>query len=678
MRVALIYPPYGPFGVASLGLSILSAGVKQRGFDCKIFYWNIDFLRQLPYRDRKALYLNLSCQFLFPANEWVFSGVLYPDGAVASKEDMHQLFLGNEDVNNAAYETQLMYWKITSQLADRAPEYVARMVEQLHDYDVIGINTTFFQNIPALALAKAVKERWPEKVVVMGGANCNGVLGTTLMQQFDFIDYVFLGEADFAFPEFIERLSKGLDISEIRGMARREKGAVVIHKREEPVTELDAIPVPDFTDYVEQYTASGLQGHDKVLLPLESSRGCWWGAKHHCTFCGLNADNLTQRQKSFERFRQEVEQVSAANGVSYFFMTDNIFYWKHLEKFLAWKDETKNDLNFFYEVRPTANRKQVQELVRAGITMVQPGIEHFSTKILALMKKHLVGIQNIAFLKYAREYGLSPAYNVLCLFPGEDEQEYHRLADNLPKVSHLSPPNGLSPIQYHRFSPYFYTPEAFDIKLQPYRGYRYLYPFDTEVLQNLAYIFDLVEPLKIPDGSQHLTGINSVINSWRKAFNEELCTLTWEAEGDDIVIEDRRRDFPRRSYRLTGAARSLFFALDSPTTVDSAIHRVQGMDHPAPWAQFIREFEESVPAGGKADSVMAEFFSDLGRSGDADAGADAVTISFAEEDLFQDPGARIQSLVDYGLVYEEDGRYLALPVYKGRAATDATWRNFDV
>jgi ribosomal peptide maturation radical SAM protein 1 len=552
------------------------------------------------------------------------------------------------------------------------------MVDRLHDYDVIGINTTFFQNIPALALAKAVKERWPEKVIVIGGANCNGVLGTTLMQQFEFLDYAFLGEADFTFPEFVERLSKGLDVSGVGGMARRENDAVVIHQREEPVTNLDGIPVPDFTDYVEQYRASGLASHEQVLLPLESSRGCWWGAKHHCTFCGLNADNLTQRQKSFERFRQEVEQVSAQTGVSYFFMTDNIFYWKYLQKFLEWKDETQNGLSFFYEVRPTASRKQVLELVRAGITMVQPGIEHFSTKILALMKKHLVGIQNIAFLKYAREYGLSPAYNVLCLFPGEDEQEYHRLAANLPKVTHLSPPNGLSPIQYHRFSPYFYRPEEYGIQLQPYRGYRYIYPFETEVLQNLAYIFDLVEPLKEPNGSEHLLGINQVINGWKNAFSEELCTLTWETDGDDILIEDRRRAFPKRSYRLTGGARKVFFAFDSPATLQSAVIRLRGMDHPAPWARFAEEFEHSVPARRGGDSMMAEFLFELEKNGAGGGDRDDVTISFGEDEFVSDPDARIKPLLEFGLVYEEDGSYLSLPVYKRRAATDTTWRSFDV
>ena len=80
LSVALVYPPYGPFGVASLGLSILSASVKARGIPCKTFYWNIDFLESIPFRDRKPIYLNLSCQFLFPDDCTAADGEPQGDG----------------------------------------------------------------------------------------------------------------------------------------------------------------------------------------------------------------------------------------------------------------------------------------------------------------------------------------------------------------------------------------------------------------------------------------------------------------------------------------------------------------------------------------------------------------------------------------------------------------------
>jgi hypothetical protein len=78
--VALVYPPFGPAGLPSLGLGLLSAGLKQRGHRCDTFYWNLDVLAALPGADRASqarAYLELSGRAWFPFSEWVFCGALY-------------------------------------------------------------------------------------------------------------------------------------------------------------------------------------------------------------------------------------------------------------------------------------------------------------------------------------------------------------------------------------------------------------------------------------------------------------------------------------------------------------------------------------------------------------------------------------------------------------------------
>src|SRR5215471_18333828 len=78
-RVALVYPPYGPLA-PPLGLALLSAGIKKLGFDCRTFYWNIDFIRSYPARQaRRRVILHRSVSYLFPLNEWVFLKEVFPD-----------------------------------------------------------------------------------------------------------------------------------------------------------------------------------------------------------------------------------------------------------------------------------------------------------------------------------------------------------------------------------------------------------------------------------------------------------------------------------------------------------------------------------------------------------------------------------------------------------------------
>ena len=59
--------------------------------------------------------------------------------------------------------------------------------------------------------------------------------------------------------------------------------------------------IPDFDDYFGAAQAPSYCD-TVVRLSAESSRGCWWGAKSHCTFCGLNGGTMAFRAKSAERF----------------------------------------------------------------------------------------------------------------------------------------------------------------------------------------------------------------------------------------------------------------------------------------------------------------------------------------------------------------------------------------
>ena len=117
-------------------------------------------------------------------------------------------------------------------------------------------------------------------------------------------------------------------------------------------------------------------------LPLESSRGCWWGAAHQCTFCGLNGTSLGYRSKSPERVLAEVHELEDRYGVSDFEAVDNILdmgYHKTLLPELAADTSTRR---IFYEIKANVSRAQVAALVDAGIMWVQPGIESLHSEVL--------------------------------------------------------------------------------------------------------------------------------------------------------------------------------------------------------------------------------------------------------------------------------------------------------
>ena len=89
-----------------------------------------------------------------------------------------------------------------------------------------------------------------------------------------------------------------------------------------------------------------------VLLPIEAARGCWWGEKNHCTFCGLNRSGMEFRAKSPERVIEQLETLSRRYGVFQFNAIDNIMAPEYAEKLFGKLAASNSDIQLHYEIRP--------------------------------------------------------------------------------------------------------------------------------------------------------------------------------------------------------------------------------------------------------------------------------------------------------------------------------------
>jgi ribosomal peptide maturation radical SAM protein 1 len=549
---------------------------------------------------------------------------------------------------------------------------MAEMLEKLESFDVVGINTTFFQNIPALALANRVKERWPEKWVVLGGANCEDVMGPTLLSQFPFLDAVFSGEVDFSFPAFVQKLSDGGTLDDVEGISYRSGDRIVHGPRAAPLNELDRLPYPDFDDYLLERERARVEIHP-MMIALESSRGCWWGAKYHCTFCGVNGLGMSYRQKSQERFQEEVEAVVRRYDTRYIFTTDNILSMEYFGRFMDWARDRRLKVNFFYETKSNMNRQRVERLVSAGITRIQPGIESLSTKVLALMRKGVTGIQNVALLKYLNENGIASVWTILAGFPGEDPAEYERMAREARRLVHLPPPRNVSVIRYHRFSPYHQDPASFGIRLRPSPKYRFLYPFGEEVISQMAYHFQRLESPSF----DYLSGIRSQLGDWKRAFyvREALLgdgsSLWWEPSGDDVVIHDHRPGFPPCRYRLKNHAVRVFHALDQPTPLSAVVRKSSGA--------LASAASPALEGDGEAETEARPWLSGIQRVNRACLRSwyrlrtPERRIDFDEDEFRRDPGRFLSLFESAGLLHVDEDYYLALPTAARARKVRAEW-----
>lgn len=652
--VEFVYPPFGPSALPSLGLAILSAVTKRRGHKCRTHYWNLEMVAEMPFEDPKeqlAAYRTLTERTWHPFNEWIFGAVLFGN-SMSTRDDSTVIKLFNRSLEQP---DEMLSAESILKLRDGASAMVEAAVNKVAEADIVGISTTFFQSVPGLALAQAVKTRWPSKQVVLGGANCDDEMGATLFRHFGFLDAVFIGESDTTFGAYLDAIAAGSAPDGIPGLLWRDGHGLSRGSAQgsPPVGALDSLPHADYADWVAERERAGLATVSPLVVALESSRGCWWGAKHHCLFCGLNATGMRYRQKTVDRMLVEIEDVVSQTGTEYVYMTDNILSMDYIARLPEWQARTRHQVHFFYEVKSNLRREQLRQLAAAGVTAVQPGIESLSTEALTLMRKGVTAIQNVAFLRSAEELGIRAVWNILVGFPGEDPAWYESIVSRIPLLAHLRPPATVAEVEFHRFSPYHADPGSFGLSLRPLEAYESLYPFDEDVLSRLAYMFQPEDRFERHASRNYLGPLGDAVMAWRTAFYEHNARLVAADDGHDVILTDTRPSYGPRQLRLYGLAATLYRYLSQPRSVRALVAEAERNVNLLP--EY--DFEALV-------SVLISRPHEL-------------PVVFRLEEFLRDAESHMALLVELGVLYEERGphqsQYLALGLSESSPSVGDVW-----
>lgn len=285
----------------------------------------------------------------------------------------------------------------------RVDEFLDRCTEEIpwSSYRIVGFSSMFHQQTASLSLAKRLKARFPDLYIVFGGVNCHGEMADVLLRNFSFIDAVCTGEGDKVFPEFAKAVLAG-DISAAFPGMLQQNGVAPHPLAFLSSTELDELPYPDYDEFFEQRSRHESLADEQLYLMMESSRGCWWGAKSHCTFCGLDDLTLHYRRKNPDRMLAEIVWLTEKYGefTRELFASDTIMPMEHFNALLPNLRDLGFDVGIFYEIQANLKKHHVQLCKESGVDRIQPGIESFSTKLLAMMKKGVTALQNIQLLKW--------------------------------------------------------------------------------------------------------------------------------------------------------------------------------------------------------------------------------------------------------------------------------------
>jgi len=562
-KIALINMPFSSVNRPALGISLLQAGLRRKKIECDIFYFNLRFAARTGLQDFSQVAYGIIEESL--AGEWVFRDEVF--GKATGRAE-HYL----EEIPLKKFAQFFSVPSVMSllKLRDDAHAFIEDCLaaKDWSQYSIVGFTSTFQQNLASLALARRIKDKHPHILIAFGGSNCEGEMGIELHRQFTFIDIVCSGEGDINFPEFVERVTGGEPASAIQldGIINRRDGKTVAPKNIVcPLEKLDELPVPSYDDHFDQLREYGLLENVETIVPLETSRGCWWGAKQHCTFCGLNGSTMSYRSKSPQRALDEIEELARKYG-KVFHVADNIMDMKYLDTVVPELIERDAGYNFYFEVKVNLKKEHLRKLGLAGMVHLQPGIESLSTSVLKLMRKGCTFLQNVQFLKWTRQFGIEGVWNFLYGFPGEDKNAYRDVAVHVPSLVHLRPPEVCCKVRFDRFSPYFTQSDQFELRdRHTHAAYSYVYPFEEDVLARMAYYFeyDFDGKQKIDDYAKPAVDL---ISAWQKADGSAV--LDGHLSAGELLIVDTRFG-PKKEYRLSGLERDLYLYCDESRSLSS-------------------------------------------------------------------------------------------------------------
>lgn len=543
--IVLISMPWAPPHEPSLGLAILKAGLKKNGYNVKVLHTAPKLLKWITMETYGFL---AGC---WGIDEFLFTSTLDP---ICDEKQLNRLVDRSQYYleANALSKCQSVedYCNLFFDVRHRIiPEFLNECLNEIIQLNpsLVGFTCMFDQTISSVALSKLLKDRIENLTVVFGGYALEGSASTTVSNSFPWIDCIVQGDGEKLINDIADNIinKRGYKLEKI---IKAEK------------ISLNDSPNPDYDDWFDDL--STLELHDKLeiktnSLPVESSRGCWWGQHMHCIFCGIDDETMKYRYKAPEKTLEMLRELRGKYGSVTFRFSDYIMpkaYYTTLMEELA---EEKPKFRLQAEIKANHTKERIKSFANAGFFELQPGIESFSTSVLKSMDKGVRAIDNVKLLKYGYIYGIIFDYNFLYGLPDDKYEDYEKMTRLIPRIYHLTPPISRNETVVTKFAPLHMNPSRFNIKTkaQFHRSYETL--FSDEFIErtkfninDFAYYFD--RNFEYDESLEVLySQIVIQIGHWKEIHKENFIELSFTEKDGCFHFMDSRFS-PYSEYFLSG------------------------------------------------------------------------------------------------------------------------------
>lgn len=299
-------------------------------------------------------------------------------------------------------------------------EYYKKHLEEIKaknaDFIAISLNSSS-QIIPGLTLTHMLKKETNAHINI--GGNFFGRIADSLMKHKEFFeifaDSVTIEEGEGPIVEVAKFVNGIIPIENVPNLLYLKDD--VVHKNEKMVpVKLDKMANLDLTDYdFSKYFTP------KIVLPYQSSRGCYWGK---CSFCdqdfgqNFNVKNPDKVLKEFIEFKEKY-------NITNFEFIDESVSPTYLNELSEKLEMHGIKVSYFIDARlETGFTKEVFEKAhKNGLKMVLWGLESGSIPVMKLINKGIDLEKRFEILKAAKEAGIWNFAFIFFGFPTETVED---------------------------------------------------------------------------------------------------------------------------------------------------------------------------------------------------------------------------------------------------------------
>lgn len=287
----------------------------------------------------------------------------------------------------------------------------------------VGVSSTTDTIFLAAEIAKTVKSRSREAVMILGGPHLTAVPVKT-MERFPEFDIGVIGEGELTVRDLIDSLIRGGDLKDVKGIAYRREGKVEVTAPREFINDLDTLPYPAWDmlpELAKTYKPATINYKRLPSISLVTSRGC----PGSCAFCDTKVFGSKYRIHSSGYVLEMIRHLKERYGIKDICFYDDVFtvFKKRLTEICEGLKDERYRISWSCQARVNSvDYDMMKTMKEAGCWKISFGIESASNDVLKLMNKHIVADQSRKAVSEARRAGLDVEGYFILGFFGETKE----------------------------------------------------------------------------------------------------------------------------------------------------------------------------------------------------------------------------------------------------------------